>query len=168
MILAAALTESGYRAYTPTEVVVRRARRTIPRKEMTLPLMPGLVFAAWPHLADMITLPRTALTYRVWDVEKKRMTMRGYPFFRVLQVGERYARVTDAQLNGVRLAESQRAVKVKRGTIKPGAAVRMIGGMLDGLIGAVEAIKGNYAQVRFPGWHMPIATALGLLEEVKP
>jgi transcription antitermination factor NusG len=67
----------------------------------------------------------------------------------------------------VRLAESARAVKVKQQTLKPGAQVRMIGGLLDGLLGKVETISGRFAQVRFPGWHMPLATAVHLLEEVK-
>jgi transcription antitermination factor NusG len=95
------------------------------------------------------------------------MVTRGYPHFRVLQVGDRYARVTDSSLTGLRLAESTRAVKVKQLTLKPGAQVRMIGGLLDGLLGKVETISGRFAQVRFPGWHMPLATAVHLLEEVK-
>jgi hypothetical protein len=45
--LAAALTDSGWRAWTPTEVITRHARRAIPRKDLTVPLMPSLVFVGW-------------------------------------------------------------------------------------------------------------------------
>ena len=165
--LAAALTDSGWRAWTPTEVITRHARRAIPRKELTVPLMPGLVFVGWSHLGEMIALSRSTMSYRTWDPAARRMVARGYPHFRVLQVGDRYARVADSSLTGVRLAESARAVKVKQQTLKPGTQVRMIGGLLDGLLGKVEAISGRFAQVRFSGWHMPLATAVHLLEEVK-
>jgi hypothetical protein len=93
--LAAALTDSGWRAWTPTEVITRHARRAIPRKELTVPLMPGLVFVGWSHLGEMIALSRSTMSYRTWDPAARRMVARGYPHFRVLQVGDRYARVAD-------------------------------------------------------------------------
>jgi hypothetical protein len=112
--------------------------------------MPCLVFVGWTHLGEMIALARSTMSYRVWDPAARRMVARGYPHFRVLQVGDRYARVTDASLTGLRLAESTRAVKVKQQTLKPGAQVRMIGGLLDGLLGKVETISGGLPRCAFP------------------
>jgi hypothetical protein len=83
----------------------RHARRAIPRKDLTVPLMPSLVFVGWVHLGEMIALARSTMAYRVWDPAAGRIVARGFPHFRVLQVGDRYARVTDASLTGVRLAE---------------------------------------------------------------
>jgi hypothetical protein len=94
------------------------------------------------HLGEMIALARSTMA-RAWDPAARRMVARGFPHFRVLQVGDRYARVTDASLTGVRLAESARAVKVKQQTLKPGAQVRMIGGLLDGLLGKVKPSAGG-------------------------
>lgn len=165
--LAQALVDAGYRAWTPSEVIVRRARRAIPRQELTVALMPGMVFAGWDHLAALLDLSRSAQPYRVWDAGAKRMVLRGLPHFRPLRVADHFARVGDRELTGVRMAESLRAVRVKRQTMKAGAQVRMIGGLLDGLLGTIEAVQGRFAQVRFPGWHMPVATALHLLEEAR-
>lgn len=165
--LAQALTEAGYRAWTPTEVIVRRARRAIPRQELTVALMPGMVFAGWDQLSALLELSRSSQPYRTWDADLRRMVLRGVPYFRILRLADRYARVGDRELSGVRMAESLRAVRVKRQTMKAGAQVRMIGGLLDGLLGTIETVQGRFAQVRFPGWHMPVATALHLLEDVR-
>jgi hypothetical protein len=97
----------------------------------------------------MIALARSTMA-RAWDPAARRMVARGFPHFRVLQVGDRYARVTDASLTGVRLAESARAVKVKQQTLKPGAQVRMIGGLLDGLLGKVKPSAGGSPRCAFP------------------
>jgi hypothetical protein len=106
------------------------------------------------------------MSYRTWDPAARRMVARGYPHFRVLQVGDRYARVTDSSLTGVRLAERPR----REGQAADAQAGRA--GPDDRRLARRAAGQGGnhqrrFAQVRFPGWHMPLATAVHLLEEVK-
>lgn len=164
--LSQGLTDAGFRAWTPTEVIVRRARRSIPRKEVTMPLMPGIVFVAWASLTDVIALSRSAMSYRRWDSEKRRMVSQGIAWFRILQIGERYARVPDAHLSGLRLAESKGLTRARRKTFRTGMTVRMMEGSFEGLNGTVESVKGGFAQVRFGGWSLSVAVALHLLVEV--
>ena len=165
--LAKGLAEAGYRAWTPSEVIVRRARRSIPRKDVTVPLMPGIVFVDHARLAELIALSRSNMNYQVWDSEQQRMVARGLPYFRILRVDDRYARIRDAELAGVRMAESRGHVRVKRQTLKPGATVRLLDGPFEGLTGTVESVKGTFAQVRFAGWVQRVGIALHLLSEVK-
>lgn len=163
--LAKALEDAGFRAWTPTEVIVRRARRAIPRKEMTVPLMPGLIFIGWDRLAEIIAMSRNAMSYQHWDAAQKRMVTKGFPFFRMLQVGGIYARVADRDLMGLRSAESHSLVQVKRRTMKCGAAVRLIEGSFEGMRGTVEGVKGTFATVRFAAWPVLVQVALHLLVE---
>lgn len=165
--LAKGLAEAGYRAWTPSEVIVRRARRSIPRKDVTVPLMPGIVFVDHARLAELIALARSNMAYQVWDREQGRMVARGLPYFRLQRAGDRYARIRDAELAGVRMAESRGHVRVKRQTLKAGAQVRLLDGPFEGLSGTVDGVKGTYAQVRFAGWAQRVDIALHLLSEVK-
>lgn len=163
--LSKGLSEAGFRAWTPTEVVVRRARRAIPRKEVTLALMPGIVFVGYDRLAEVIALGRSSMNYQIWDSEQQRMVTRGLPYFRILRVDDRYPRIRDAELAGVRLAEAKGMVQVKRKTLKPGTSVRLSDGPFEGLKGAVQSVKGSFAQVRFASWPIEVTIALHLLTE---
>lgn len=168
LALARGLTEAGYQAWTPSEVIVRRARRSIPRKEVTVPLMPGIVFVDYARLAELIALARSNMNYQAWDSEQQRMVARGLPYFRILRVDDRYPRIRDAELSGVRLAEAKGMVRVKRQTLKAGASVRLREGPFEGLTGTVQSVKGTFAQVRFATWPIEVTIALHLLIEVKP
>lgn len=165
--LTKGLCEAGYRAWTPSEVILSRARRASPSKEVTVPLMPGIVFIDYARLAEVIALARSNMNYQVWDAEQRRMVTRGLPYFRILRVDDRYARIRDSELAGVRMAESKGMVRAKRHTLKAGAAVRLMDGPFEGLRGTVESVKGTFAQVRFADWHLSVAIALHLLSEVK-
>ena len=50
LTLMTTLQDAGFVAWTPTETVTRRARRSHPAQEMVLPLMPGLIFVDWDKL----------------------------------------------------------------------------------------------------------------------
>lgn len=165
--LAKGLMDAGFRAWTPSEVIVRRARRSIPRKEMTVPLMPGIVFVGYDRLAEVIALGRSSMNYLVWDSDLQRMVARGLPHFRILRVDERYPRIRDTELSGVRLAEAKGMVQARRKTLKAGAAVRLSEGPFEGLTGTVQSVKGTFAQVRFASWPIEVTIALHLLVEVK-
>lgn len=165
--LARGLADAGYRSWTPSEVIVRRARRAIPRKEVTVPLMPGIVFVDYARLAELLALARSNMNYQTWDSEQQRMVSRGLPYFRILRVDDRYPRIRDTELSGVRLAEAKGMVQARRKTLKAGAAVRLSEGPFEGLTGTVQSVKGTFAQVRFASWPIEVTIALHLLVEVK-
>jgi len=165
--LVEALAEAGLRAWTPTEVVTRRARRSHPAQETVLPLMPGLIFVAWDRLDELIALSRSAMPYLYWDAELRRHVTRGIAHFRVLQAGtvRRYARVSDRDLAGLRQAEARAHVAVKRKTLRKGTTVRLAEGAYEGLRGTIELVKGGYAHVRFETWPVTVQVALHLVQE---
>lgn len=170
LTLAKSLQEAGFAAWTPTETVTRRARRSHPAQEIVLPLMPGLIFVAWDKLDELIALNRNAMPYLQWDAALRRHVTRGIAHFRILQIGSpgdgmRYARVSDRELTGLRHAEARAQVAVKRRTLRKGAAVRLAEGAYEGLRGTVESVKGSYAHVRFEAWPMTVQVALHLVQE---
>ncbi len=164
--LAKALSDAGFTAWTPTEVQTRRARRAIPRQDVTVALMPAIVFASYDDLADMIRLSRSAMPHQSWDAGARRMVMRGWPHFTILRIGDRYARVADRELAGLRRAESVRLTLAKKKTFVPGVAVRLMEGAGEGLRGTVKSVKGTFAEVRFPGFSLNWTVAFHLLEAV--
>lgn len=168
LVLAKALQDAGFAAWTPVQTVTRRARRQHPAQDVVLPLMPGLVFADWDRLAELIAMP-----YLQWDPETRKHVQRGFGHFRILQLAGdraamRYARVSDRDLAGLRQAEARAQVAVKRRTLRKGAAVRLSEGAYEGLRGTVEGVKGAFAEVRFGDWPVAVKVALHLVvEEVK-
>ena len=166
LVLAEALKSEGFMAWTPTEVIVRHARRERPRSEVVVALMPGIVFAAWDRLNDLAGLSHSSLTYRRWDADLRRMIMVGLPHFRVMKVGDKPARVIDAELSGLRSAERTSAVLAKKRTFKPGDQVRLCEGAFEGLRGVIGKIVGDFAEVSFPDWAVPVKVAFRLLEAV--
>lgn len=164
LVLAEALKSEGFAAWTPTEMIVRRARRQRPRSELVVALMPGIVFAAWDRMNELVALSHSSLTFRRWDAELKRMIVVGVPYFRVMKVGDRPARVVDDQLAGLRRAERMSAVLAKKRTFKAGDGVRFSEGAFEGLRGVIGGIVGDFAEVSLPGWAVPVKVAFRLLE----
>ena len=170
LALAASLKEVGFAVWTPTETQQRRARRHHPAQDIVLPLMPGVVFADWDRLDELITLGRSAMPYLHWDAALRRHVSKGMQHFRILQMAGatdtmRYARVSDRQLAGLRQAEARGQVAVKRRTLRKGAAVRLSEGAFEGLRGTVESVKGQFAHVRFDTWPVVVQVALHLVQE---
>lgn len=162
--LVKALAEEGFAAWSPTEVQRRRARRAIPASDVTVALMPSMVFADHARLVDLIALARGGLQHRVWDAALRRHVVHGVPHFRVLRVGDRYARVGDGELSGLRRAESVGLTLVKAKTFRPGVTVRLLEGAGEGLRGQVESVSGIFAMVQFSGFSLAWKVAFHLLE----
>ena len=164
--LCKALGEDGFAAWTPTEVRVMRARRQVPSHELTVALMPSIVFADYDRVPDLITLSRTMLPHLVWDAAARRHVAKGWPQFRVLRIADRYARVPDRELAGLRRAESVGMTLAKRKTFVPGVTVRLIEGAGEGLRGVVERVAGPFVMVKFAAFPLAWKVAFHLLEAV--
>ena len=162
--LAKALTDDGIAAWTPTEVKQMRARRQVPAYELTVALMPSVVFAPYDRLSDLIMLSRTSMPYKVWDAAVRRMVARGWPHFTVMRIADRYARVADRELIGLRRIERVRLTVAKRSMFRPGVAVRLIDGPGEGLRGTIDSVNAGFATVSFPGWALSMKIAFHLLE----
>jgi hypothetical protein len=67
LTLAKSLQDAGFAAWTPTETVTRRARRSHPAQDIVQPLMPGLIFVAWDKLDALIALSRNAMPYSTFS-----------------------------------------------------------------------------------------------------
>lgn len=167
--LCKALCDDGFRAWTPTEVRAMRARRSVPAYDLTVALMPSIVFADYASVPDLITLSRSALPHLVWDAQAGRHVARGWPQFRVLRIAERYARVADRELAGLRRAERVGLTRAQRKAFVRGAAVRLVEGAGEGLRGVVDRVDGDgtFAWVKFPSFAVPWKVALHLLEVVR-
>jgi hypothetical protein len=164
LALAAALNDAGFKAWTPTEIEVRRARRSFQREEIIIPLTPSLVFAGYDRVANLVTLSHSPpLIYQVWDDEKRRMVTRGYPYFTVFLADDQPAFVPDAQLKGLRQAEGRRMARVKSKSFKSGDRVRLTEGAFAGLTGVVDSIQGRFARVSFAEWRIVTSIAVWLL-----
>ncbi|KKW92260.1 hypothetical protein YP76_10030 [Sphingobium chungbukense] len=148
--VATALTETGYRVWTPVELQKRRRPRSKATKEVTLPLMPGIIFAADDRLHDLVTMSRSpSLTYQRWNPETERMEIRGCPYFSVFRYQGKYPRIADRTLDPLRQAEQRGRFRAKLPTFKPGDNVRHPVGMLGGLTGVVLKVKRRKAVVMF-------------------
>lgn len=179
--LATSLVDAGFEAWAPVETVTP-VPRTVepwekplrPRKlpaSVTRPMLPSFVFANADRRNDLAALARSpALTYRVWDAEKRRMVTRGHPFFRLFHIGDHYPVLPDAALEVLRVRErcKGRKPRGKRSvTFNEGDAVKLIDGAGQGLRGIVRRMKGHLVVVSFPGspfdWDIPaVALALDL------
>jgi transcription antitermination factor NusG len=165
--LVQSLEEAGYEAWTPTEAVVRRARRSHPQEEQLEALMPTYVFAKFARLADLLALARSPLlSYRIWDSNKRRMVVRGHPFFRMMPGPDArfpYARVSEAQLQPLRRIADRRRPKTTSVELATGDRIRMIEGCYAGLYGTVVDCDGPFPEVQFDGWPITVRPARWLL-----
>lgn len=163
MRLATSLVEAGFVAWTPTESIIRKARRSHPREERTEALMPRYVFARADRQADLIALTRS-LQYRVWDRERRRMVVRGHPHFRLMPgLDTPYARVSEAQLGPLRCIAGRRRPKQGAIEFNNGDRIRMTEGCYAGLCGTVIDASGSYPEVHLDGWPVNVNPAKWLL-----
>lgn len=155
--LASALVDAGYEAWTPQELQVRRVGRQRDRVDVPVPVTPAIVFARYDRLADLIALSRSpSQTYLIWDKELRRMVSRGVPYFTVFRHLDSYPGVADRALNPLRLAEQRRKPRALARVFKQGDPVTYADAGFEGLIGKVEANRGRYSLVIFPGFSIPI------------
>lgn len=167
--LVEALRNGGYDAWTPVEMVDKRARKVEKRAIVPSPLMPTFVFAQADRLRDLAALARSpAQTYQVWDATLRRMVTKGWPFFSILRSAGEFALIPDRALNPLRLAEQRQKPTETVRTFQPGEVVRMTDGGFAGLSGVVVETVRKSTVVRFgdPGMLVKVETwVLAALDE---
>jgi len=172
--LAKSLAEAGYEAWTPVESALKKPklvefdpwpRKLPPPKQVTQPMIPTFVFARGEHVIDLLKLSRSpALNYRVWDAEQRKMVVRGHPGFSVFCSFDGTPQlIRDRDLDALRLSERRRKPRGKVRPVSIGDRVRLTGGSFEGLRGVVEAVRGKFAEVAFPGFRMPATIGCWLL-----
>lgn len=164
--LAESLAEEGYEAWTPIETVKPNApaQGQRPRREkvdpdglVTRAMLPSFVFAKADRERDLLTLSRSpSMTYLIWDRDKRRMVVRGHPFFRLFHDAEGVAKVPDRALAPLRnIAQRRRKPRGVMPTWAVGDRVKLTEGCFGGLSGEVVELmgkKGKEVRVVFPGW----------------
>lgn len=146
LALAESLTEAEFEVWTP----VQRKDGT---KDEVEPMIHTFVFANADRLMDLVALSRSsALTYRRWNSDKRRMVSVGHPPFSVFQDFGKFARVPDAALSPLRAAERRRKPRGQVRSYRIGDHVKLVEGAYEGLRGVIEAVAGKQAVVAFPGF----------------
>lgn len=163
--LARSLTDAGFEAWSPVEIVSRRARSGTKREETTLPLMASFVFAKADRLDDLIALSHSpTLNYIVWDSELRRMVTRGHPYFRLFRPNGDLRLIPDSQLGNLRKRDQSRRPRGKPREFAKGTPVRFTEGSFEGLYGVVEECRGGFATVTISDWAIPAHVATWLLQ----
>lgn len=161
--LAKSLVEAGFDAWTPIETVKpvphqprEGERRRPPRKlpeTITRPLYQTFVFARADRLLDLIALAHSpSLTYQVWDSDKRRMVLKGHPYFTLFRYAGTYPTIPDAALDPVRKIAARRKPRGKPREFKPGDRVKLTEGAWAGLNGVVRRKAGKLLEVVFEGF----------------
>ena len=146
--LARSLGHSGFEAWTPTEIQVKRHPKTRERSETIIAVMPTYVFATAEHLLDLVNQSQAP------DAE-----------FSVFRWNDRFPIIADLDLRHLRQIEREAAAKCKPVQYGTGQQVRVPDGPYQGLTGqVVETSKGRFTLVAFPGFNIPVKFASWKLE----
>ena len=143
--LAASLAEDGFEVWTPSRTETRRVPRMNARREVTLPILPGFVFASAAHL------------WTLHDLAEDPKSRIAFSLFRYL---DRFPLIADAELQHMRALEQRlaRPRKAKR-PLDHGALVRVEGGSFHGLSGVVQRSSRGETVVVFDGkWQVKVST----------
>jgi hypothetical protein len=155
--VARSLTAAGFGIWTPVETQKRQKPRSRVMTEITLPIIPGIIFARDDRLHELVTMARApALTYLAWNPDRKRMERHGCPHFSVFRYQGKYPRIADRYLDPLRQAEQRGRPRSIVPALNRGDTVRHPSNMLGGLIGIVQKTKGRYAAVLFGSLEMDI------------
>jgi hypothetical protein len=144
LLLAAALTEAGYTAWTPEEAIVRRAPRG-GTKKVTVALTPTIVFADYERLPEFVAISRLPPSLS-----------HGLPPFSVFRYLDGYPRIADRALDALRLAEQRGRPRKQVRAFHRDDLVKCPGGGFEGLVGRVEGTKGKFTIVVFPSANFPV------------
>lgn len=166
--LAQSLAEAGFTTWSPMSVMMKQWPRSTVTREVAVPMLAGLVFAPSEGLDDLTALSHSpALTYQVWDAEKRRFVTRGHPYFTVFRLHGRTPVISEGELSSLRqaeaklraLAERQRELLRQSGPpprFEAGMVVR-VGGAFEGLDLIVEeANDGKLVKVTYPAWKFAV------------
>lgn len=145
--LVATLREDGVAAWAPSYVHRVRVPRFNVKRQVTVALLPGWVFARSEHLYDLLELARMD--------ERPRRGPRGrepaHGKFSVFRDGERIPLIADSALENLRTSERRALPSRQRATFKPGDSVRAPSGSFEGMTGKVVKSRGNLTEVDFGG-----------------
>lgn len=142
--LAASLTEAGFEAWTPVEIVKRWAGR--PRKlvKQEKPAFSGYVFARTDRLLDLIELSHVHdLPHRSWSAARSQHLLVGRPDFQFLRHAGRLSMVPNAGLELLRREDRIERARESAPRFSVGDNVRAVDGPCEGLTGTVEAARGG-------------------------
>lgn len=136
--LADSLAADGFEVWTPTETQRARGRRG---KEC-VPIMPTFVFAR-------VTDPKRQIRDFAELAEDPQSSRPAFSLFRYY---DRTPVIGDAELAGLRDAETRAIPLDQRPSFETDAEVKATRGPYEGMSGKVERCKNGYALVLF-GWH---------------
>lgn len=145
--LVRTLCEDGIVAWAPSFIHRIRVPRFNVRREVTVALLPGWVFARATHLYDLLELARM-------DERPRRGAGGREPAhgkFSVFRDGDRIPAIADATLEDLRTSERRVLPARQRATFKPGDQVRAPSGSFEGMTGRVVMSRGNLTEVDFGG-----------------
>lgn len=143
--LAKSLTEDGFEAWTPEQVVQakiperqrkRNGPKTKPRAEA---MLPSYVFARVDRFGELVALSRRTV--------EPRMGAKGHSAFSIPQLAGRYMLMTEPQLQALRTLEAKNRIRAQREaqrraaqSFPKGASVIVLpdGGIVSGLRGTVR------------------------------
>lgn len=154
--LAASLTEDGFEAWTPAEVVVKGGS-TGPEPDLVRrALMASWVFARAACLQDLLALSRSpSLNYQVWDSDRRKMVTKGHPSFRLFRYVGEIKTIPDRQLTALRNLERKRQPRPKVEPLEPGVRVRLQEAGFEGLWATVQVSRKKETIALVDGW-MPV------------
>jgi hypothetical protein len=141
--LAASLREDGFGAWTPIERRVVCVPRASAKRHVSLPIMPGFIFAPATHLLELLDLATMPHRPRRGIGGSKP----AHDSFSVFHAQDRIPLIADADLEPLRDAEAVAIPKRKTGDFYRGQSVRVLKGNFAGMIGCIEKSDSHTAHV---------------------
>lgn len=158
--LANSLGEDGFRAWAPsaTYTIVNRMKTKVP---VTVPMLPGFVFAGLAHLAELLDLSRMEEKSRRGSVGQ----LPAHRDFSILRHNGAFAIIADRELNPLREREAAAIPRTALPQFRRGASVRITRGVYEGIVGRVERCDQGYALIMCDDWKRPAKIPTWLLRE---
>jgi RNase P/RNase MRP subunit p29 len=170
--LAETLAEDGFDVWAPAETRTITIARASVKREVTLPMMPGYVFARASRVHDLLRLLRD-----MDDGRQRGVGRRNHPRFSVWLLGAGMWSIADRDLNALRQQErdaklrtadrARRALaKSKAEPLPVGIRVRVKDGNHDafeGMIGRVVQSGAGTSRITFTGYKMDVTIRTSLL-----
>ena len=152
LAVAHSLAIAGFEVWTPTETQIKRVGRARDRSDLPVAIMPTYVFARATQLVDLIQITKQPVS--------------PHPQFSVFSYHDRFPVVADAELATLKAMErrdmERRAAEAAEALsrsmrLTEGTGVRLDDGPFQGLVGqVVEASRGQFTLVAFPGFALPV------------
>lgn len=149
LALAESLCRSGFDVWAPVKTIQKRRPRSNQRRDMSVALLPGYVFARVEYLTDLLMEASHPVSQ--------------HPAFKVFKYGGRFPLVSERSLDSLRKIERRSLPEKVARQFKNGETVRITEGGFAGLTGIVKTGNGRYTMVLFPGFSMPIKVKSMLL-----